>query len=224
MWGFTCFLLTEYHILEGNNLTFPAKWVIFGCGGVTLMSSPFNALEERIIYIHFLNCSKYSPLSTSVHASETNLDTKTPEAHVKRSILVRTVETRDGEVRAFRKHHSFTHSHWSWPICTLHPFPLEGNVEPSCRFPNTFTIAQHTWCHTQHKLIRDLLLFFSIFNSDLFSFFRSLRNQLLNTKIFLKVWRPALPSTIITFFLFLNPNIRVVSSFHFPLLSSSSAG
>uniref|UniRef100_A0A672HD31 Glial fibrillary acidic protein n=1 Tax=Salarias fasciatus TaxID=181472 RepID=A0A672HD31_SALFA len=29
---------------------------------------------------------------------ETNLDTKTPEAHVKRSILVRTVETRDGEV------------------------------------------------------------------------------------------------------------------------------
>lgn len=65
---------------------------------------------------------------------------------------------------------------------------------------------------------------FSIFNSDLFSFFRSLRNQLLNTKIFLKVWRPALPSTIITFFLFLNPNIRVVSSFHFPLLSSSSAG
>uniref|UniRef100_A0A7N8YR86 Glial fibrillary acidic protein n=1 Tax=Mastacembelus armatus TaxID=205130 RepID=A0A7N8YR86_9TELE len=31
---------------------------------------------------------------------ETNLDTKTPEAHVKRSILVRTVETRDGEVSA----------------------------------------------------------------------------------------------------------------------------
>ncbi|XP_018527645.1 glial fibrillary acidic protein [Lates calcarifer] len=29
---------------------------------------------------------------------ETNLDTKTPEAHVKRSILVRTVETRDGEI------------------------------------------------------------------------------------------------------------------------------
>uniref|UniRef100_A0A8C8DJG9 Glial fibrillary acidic protein n=1 Tax=Oryzias sinensis TaxID=183150 RepID=A0A8C8DJG9_9TELE len=29
---------------------------------------------------------------------ETNLDSKTPEAHVKRSILVRTVETRDGEV------------------------------------------------------------------------------------------------------------------------------
>uniref|UniRef100_A0A8C6TIU6 Glial fibrillary acidic protein n=1 Tax=Neogobius melanostomus TaxID=47308 RepID=A0A8C6TIU6_9GOBI len=30
--------------------------------------------------------------------SETGLDTKTPEAHVKRSVLVRTVETRDGEV------------------------------------------------------------------------------------------------------------------------------
>uniref|UniRef100_A0A8C7X8D4 Glial fibrillary acidic protein n=1 Tax=Oryzias sinensis TaxID=183150 RepID=A0A8C7X8D4_9TELE len=29
---------------------------------------------------------------------ETNLDSKTPEAHVKRSILVRTVETRDGEI------------------------------------------------------------------------------------------------------------------------------
>ncbi|XP_028267290.1 glial fibrillary acidic protein [Parambassis ranga] len=29
---------------------------------------------------------------------ETNLDTRTPEAHVKRSILVRTVETRDGEI------------------------------------------------------------------------------------------------------------------------------
>uniref|UniRef100_A0A667Z8Y6 Glial fibrillary acidic protein n=1 Tax=Myripristis murdjan TaxID=586833 RepID=A0A667Z8Y6_9TELE len=29
---------------------------------------------------------------------ETNLDTKTPEAHVKRSIMVRTVETRDGEI------------------------------------------------------------------------------------------------------------------------------
>ncbi|XP_058510290.1 glial fibrillary acidic protein [Solea solea] len=29
---------------------------------------------------------------------DTNLDTKTPEAHVKRSILVRTVETRDGEI------------------------------------------------------------------------------------------------------------------------------
>uniref|UniRef100_A0A8C6TKC1 Glial fibrillary acidic protein n=1 Tax=Neogobius melanostomus TaxID=47308 RepID=A0A8C6TKC1_9GOBI len=29
---------------------------------------------------------------------ETGLDTKTPEAHVKRSVLVRTVETRDGEV------------------------------------------------------------------------------------------------------------------------------
>ncbi|TMS15660.1 Glial fibrillary acidic protein [Larimichthys crocea] len=29
---------------------------------------------------------------------ETNLDTKTPEAHVKRSILVRTVETKDGEI------------------------------------------------------------------------------------------------------------------------------
>ncbi|XP_060882607.1 glial fibrillary acidic protein [Labrus mixtus] len=29
---------------------------------------------------------------------ETNLDTKPPEAHVKRSILVRTVETRDGEI------------------------------------------------------------------------------------------------------------------------------
>uniref|UniRef100_A0A3Q1G9Q8 Glial fibrillary acidic protein n=1 Tax=Acanthochromis polyacanthus TaxID=80966 RepID=A0A3Q1G9Q8_9TELE len=29
---------------------------------------------------------------------KTNLDTKTPEAHVKRSILVRTVETRDGEI------------------------------------------------------------------------------------------------------------------------------
>nr|XP_046270621.1 glial fibrillary acidic protein [Scatophagus argus] len=29
---------------------------------------------------------------------ETNLDTKTSEAHVKRSILVRTVETRDGEI------------------------------------------------------------------------------------------------------------------------------
>ncbi|XP_061567172.1 glial fibrillary acidic protein [Cololabis saira] len=29
---------------------------------------------------------------------ETNLETKTPEAHVKRSILVRTVETRDGEI------------------------------------------------------------------------------------------------------------------------------
>ncbi|XP_068575043.1 glial fibrillary acidic protein [Cebidichthys violaceus] len=29
---------------------------------------------------------------------DTNLDTKTPEAHVKRRILVRTVETRDGEI------------------------------------------------------------------------------------------------------------------------------
>uniref|UniRef100_A0A3Q1G9U1 Glial fibrillary acidic protein n=1 Tax=Acanthochromis polyacanthus TaxID=80966 RepID=A0A3Q1G9U1_9TELE len=33
-----------------------------------------------------------------VKDKETNLDTKTPEAHVKRSILVRTVETRDGEI------------------------------------------------------------------------------------------------------------------------------
>uniref|UniRef100_A0A3Q3IYK0 IF rod domain-containing protein n=1 Tax=Monopterus albus TaxID=43700 RepID=A0A3Q3IYK0_MONAL len=41
---------------------------------------------------------------------ETNLDTKTPEAHVKRSILVRTVETRDGEVCALTE----------LTMCTLH--------------------------------------------------------------------------------------------------------
>lgn len=51
----------------------------------------------------------------SVHWLETNLDTKTPEAHVKRSILVRTVETRDGEVGAG--------SH-----CTSHVCPLGGNI------------------------------------------------------------------------------------------------
>ena len=45
------------------------------------------------------------PLSPSVRVIETNLDTKTPEAHVKRSILVRTVETRDGEVCVFTEWH-----------------------------------------------------------------------------------------------------------------------
>uniref|UniRef100_A0A3Q0RB02 Glial fibrillary acidic protein n=1 Tax=Amphilophus citrinellus TaxID=61819 RepID=A0A3Q0RB02_AMPCI len=35
---------------------------------------------------------------SNIQFRETNLDTKTPEAHVKRSILVRTVETRDGEI------------------------------------------------------------------------------------------------------------------------------
>ena len=51
------------------------------------------------------------------HPSETNVDTKPQEAaHVKRSILVRTVETRDGEVCVKTEQPRTPHSTYSTTV------------------------------------------------------------------------------------------------------------
>lgn len=66
------------------------------------------------------NIPVFSCTFTSVHLLETNLDTKTPEAHVKRSILVRTVETRDGEVGdAPTAQHNSDETHTAALTCLL---------------------------------------------------------------------------------------------------------
>uniref|UniRef100_A0A3Q3E1S1 Glial fibrillary acidic protein n=1 Tax=Labrus bergylta TaxID=56723 RepID=A0A3Q3E1S1_9LABR len=102
---------------------------------------------------------------------ETNLDTKTPEAHVKRSILVRTVETRDGEVQhVLLKNNSLTHSLThsliqKQLICTWTLFPPGGNVEPfsTGRIRALATSLEDSGLRTNYRL--SCPIYFSFFNS-----------------------------------------------------------
>lgn len=64
----------------------------FKCQSLT-----FKVLRSRLL-LHFQLCWKVFE-SLPLLLLDTNLDAKASEVHGKRSVLVRTVETRDGEVR-----------------------------------------------------------------------------------------------------------------------------
>lgn len=131
----------------------------------------FHALKQRKINLHVTSWTERFPVSTSTHPPETNLDTKTPEAHVKRSILVRTVETRDGEVWALPEQHSLFNT-LTLKRASLHIAPI-----PS--WGQCWTLLQvftHIHCGSAHLMpyaaadAHQRFVCFAIFNSNPFFF------------------------------------------------------